>query len=78
MAEQLTCNQQVGGSIPFASFRGVAQLVECMVWDHDVAGSSPVTSTLRIAAYKLGGYFVLFLFFWGAGKIYIRSNNKRI
>ncbi len=27
-------------------FRGVAQLVECLVWDQDAAGSSPVTSTI--------------------------------
>ena len=26
-------------------YRGVAQLVAHMVWDHDVAGSSPVTPT---------------------------------
>ena len=25
--------------------RGVIQLVECVVWDHDAAGSSPVTPT---------------------------------
>lgn len=27
------------------SNRGVAQLVECAVWDREVAGSSPVTPT---------------------------------
>ncbi len=26
-------------------YRGVAQMVECLVWDQDAAGSSPVTST---------------------------------
>lgn len=26
-------------------YRGVIQLVECVVWDHDAAGSSPVTPT---------------------------------
>ena len=27
--------------------RGVAQLVERVVWDHEVAGASPVTPTKR-------------------------------
>ena len=27
--------------------RGVAQLVARVVWDHEVAGSIPVTSTIR-------------------------------
>ena len=26
-------------------YRGVAQLVVCVLWEHDVAGSSPVTPT---------------------------------
>lgn len=26
--------------------RGVAQLVECLFWEQDAAGSSPVTSTM--------------------------------
>ena len=26
-------------------YRGIAQLVERVVWDHEAAGSSPVTST---------------------------------
>ena len=26
-------------------YRGVAQMGECVVWDHEVAGSSPVTPT---------------------------------
>ncbi len=36
--------------------RGVAQLVECLVWDQDVAGSSPVTSTM-LGSYKGHKYF---------------------
>ena len=28
-----------------STFRGVAQLVERVVWDHEAAGSIPVTST---------------------------------
>ena len=28
-----------------ANNRGVIQLVECVVWDHDAAGSSPVAPT---------------------------------
>ena len=28
-------------------FRGVAQLVARVVWDHEVAGSIPVTSTIK-------------------------------
>ena len=31
---------------PLASLRGVAQLVECAVWDREVAGSSPATPTI--------------------------------
>ena len=26
-------------------YRGVVQLVECVVWDHEVAGSNPATPT---------------------------------
>ncbi len=26
-------------------YRGVTQLVECLLWEQDAAGSSPVTST---------------------------------
>lgn len=29
-----------------ATYPGVAQLVERMVWDHDAAGSNPVTRTI--------------------------------
>ena len=29
-------------------FRGVAQMVARMVWDHEVAGSRPVTPTIII------------------------------
>ena len=28
--------------------RGVTQLVECLVWDQDAAGSTPVTSTSNL------------------------------
>lgn len=28
--------------------RGVVQLVECVLWEHDVAGSSPVTPTTNL------------------------------
>ena len=31
--------------------RGVAQLVECLFWEQDAAGSSPVTST-NVGSYK--------------------------
>ena len=30
----------------YSASRGVAQMVECLVWDQDAAGSSPVTSTI--------------------------------
>ena len=30
-----------------SSFRGVAQLVARVVWDHQAAGSNPVTPTIR-------------------------------
>ena len=29
------------------SYRGVAQLVERVVWDHQAAGSNPVTPTMQ-------------------------------
>ena len=32
--------------------RGVAQLVARVVWDHEVAGSIPVTSTRNVAVFK--------------------------
>ena len=35
--------------------RGVAQMVECLVWDQDAAGSSPVTSTTK----NLADYLVI-------------------
>ena len=31
--------------LQFNSFRGVAQLVARVLWEHDAAGSSPVTPT---------------------------------
>ena len=49
---QLTVNQLVVGSIPTlgASIkRCVAQLVECVVWDHEV-GSSKLSTPTRIAS----------------------------
>ena len=33
-------------------FRGVAQLVARVVWDHEVAGSIPVTSTIKSRFYR--------------------------
>ena len=38
----------------------MAQLVERVVWDHEVAGSIPVTSTIKktLEAVKLQGLFV--------------------
>lgn len=36
------------GSIPTRGTRGVAQLVECAVWDREAAGSSPVSPTMKI------------------------------
>ena len=44
----------------FSIYRGVAQLVERVVWDHEVAGSIPVTSTIKktLEAVKLQGLFV--------------------
>ena len=39
--------------------RGVAQMVECLVWDQDAAGSSPVTSTTKnLADYLVIGFFI--------------------
>ena len=40
-------------------FRGVAQLVECGIWDAEVAGSTPVTPTkVRNEYHTLCGYIV--------------------
>ena len=33
-------------------FRGVAQLVERVVWDHEVAGAGPVTPTINLLNYQ--------------------------
>lgn len=30
----------------YDKYRGVVQLAECVVWDHEVAGSSPATPTV--------------------------------
>ena len=44
MAEHLTFNQTVVGSIPtIPAYWGVAQLVEHLIWDQEAAGSSPAT-----------------------------------
>ena len=40
------------------SHRGVAQLVECAVWDREVAGSSPATPTCSIIKFAGGGSYV--------------------
>ena len=37
--------------------RGVAQLVARVVWDHEVAGSIPVTSTIFNGNYSKKGNF---------------------
>ena len=37
--------------------RGVAQMVECLVWDQDAAGSSPVTSTILVSYRDIGIFF---------------------
>lgn len=40
--------------ISIYKYRGVAQLVARVVWDHEVAGSIPVASTIKKGAfYKL-------------------------
>ena len=44
------------------TFRGVAQLVERVVWDHEVAGSIPVTSTIQDAKSVENSEFQHFLF----------------
>ena len=53
LAEQLTCNQQVGGSIPLASSikslpnRGVEQLVARRAHNPKARGSSPLPATKK-------------------------------
>ena len=44
-------------------YRGVAQLVARVVWDHEVAGSIPVTSTTRetVVAVKLQRFLVVYI-----------------
>ena len=34
------------GNKGIAHYRGVAQMVARVVWDHEAAGSNPVTSTI--------------------------------
>ena len=34
-------------------YTGVAQLVELVVWDHEVAGSSPVSRTIAVEGYSI-------------------------
>ena len=45
----MLCKHVVAGSIPAGStiYRGVAQLVGRMVWDHEAVGSSPTTPAIR-------------------------------
>lgn len=43
-------------------YRGVAQLVARVVWDHEVAGSIPVTSTIFRVYKKILIYSFLFIF----------------
>lgn len=42
--------------ISIINYRGVAQLVARVVWDHEVAGSIPVTSTIQGCKKQLYGY----------------------
>ena len=45
--------------------RGVAQLVAFLVWDQDVAGSSPVTSTTnQTADSRESAVFLILLCMW--------------
>ena len=48
LGERLPCKQEVASSrlVFSTNNRGVIQLVECVVWDHDAAGSSPVAPTI--------------------------------
>lgn len=41
--------------------RGVAQLVARVVWDHEVAGSIPVTSTIKVLKTTVFSTFCLYL-----------------
>ena len=47
-------------------FWGVSQLVDCVIWDHDAAGSSPVTPiseserTMKIKDFKVGDNVYIF------------------
>lgn len=54
-------------------FRGVAQLVERLVWDQDVTGSNPVTSTMTVTwSRKETGIIAAIILYCGplfAGKI---------
>ena len=39
-------------------YRGVSQLVDCVIWDHDAMGSSPVTPRAkRCGVSPSAGYF---------------------
>ena len=40
-------------------YRGVAQLVARVVWDHEVAGSIPVTSTIFRRIRKSSSFFIV-------------------
>lgn len=47
-------------TMPNRFYRGVAQLVERVVWDHQAAGSSPVTPTrLSLEPIRAPGFFYL-------------------
>lgn len=45
LQKSLICDIIYKHSIIIIEYRGVAQLVARVVWDHEVAGSIPVTST---------------------------------
>ena len=71
------------GSIPIShptlfffsrfSHRGVAQLVARVVWDHEVAGSNPVTPTIfensqtKVRIIPANGCRLFFLLYWRYG-----------
>lgn len=44
---QLPAAERLVRCVIVSKNRGVIQLVECVVWDHDAAGSSPVAPTIR-------------------------------
>ena len=44
------------------TYRGVAQLGARVVWDHEAAGSIPVTSTKKQRQFSTRGLLLLFFF----------------